>query len=217
MGVRGVVFDIGGVLEYTPELHVLDRWEERLGLAAGEINLRLGSTWSDGCYGRISEADVFNRIMEVLPVDRATAEAFQADLWVEYLGTPNQELLDYFRALGDRCPTAILSNSFVGARERETSHIGLEGLCSHVVYSHEVGFYKPEPEIYLLTCQRLGLPPERVAFLDDNPDYLRGAEDVGIHAIPFTENSLAIQAIEGWLTAGGGELPSGDPPGPRPR
>ena len=74
---------------------------------------------------------------------------------VEYLGTPNDELLAYFRGLRGRQPTAILSNSFVGARQREHDHIGLDGLCDTVVYSHEVGLSKPAREIYLLTCERL--------------------------------------------------------------
>ena len=199
MVTRGVVFDIGGVLEYTPDLHVIEKWEERLGLSPGEIHQRLGSIWTDGCYGRISEGQVLNSITEILGIDRNTTDLFMADIWVEYLGTPNDELLKYFRGLRGRCPTGILSNSFVGAREREHTHLGLEGLCDIVVYSHEVGHYKPEREIYLLTCERLGLPTEQVAFLDDNPEYLQGAEDAGLHAIPFTENAAAINAIELWL------------------
>ena len=42
-----------------------------------------------------------------------------ADLWREYLGTANTELIEYARRLRPRYRTGILSNSFVGARERE--------------------------------------------------------------------------------------------------
>ncbi|MDN3029733.1 hypothetical protein [Streptomyces sp. S.PB5] len=44
-----------------------------------------------------------------------------ADLWAEYPGTPNEELIGYVRGLRGSCRLGILSNSFVGARERETS------------------------------------------------------------------------------------------------
>lgn len=199
MTVRGVAFDIGGVLEYTPNLHMAEKWEARLSLAAGEVHQRLAQVWSEGSYGRVTEAQVLTSVAELLEIDGPTADAFMADMWTEYLGTVNEELLTYFRGLRGRCPTAILSNSFVGARERETPWLGLEGLCDTVVYSHEVGFYKPEREIYLLTCERLGLPPAQVAFLDDNPDYLQGGRDVGMHVIPFTDNATAIQAVEAWL------------------
>jgi putative hydrolase of the HAD superfamily len=41
MVMRAVVFDIGGVLEITPDLGVARVWETRLGLPAGDINLRI--------------------------------------------------------------------------------------------------------------------------------------------------------------------------------
>ncbi|MEX2626162.1 MAG: hypothetical protein WD225_04725, partial [Ilumatobacteraceae bacterium] len=52
------------------------------------------------------------------------AARFMDDLWAEYLGTPNTELIDYFTGLGGRVRTGILSNSFVGAREREQERYG---------------------------------------------------------------------------------------------
>ncbi|HCP47855.1 MAG TPA: hydrolase [Deltaproteobacteria bacterium] len=196
---RGVVFDIGGVLELTPELHTIPKWEKQLHLPPGEIGQRLNTVFEDGCYGRVSEDEVLESIQRLLGIDAQTADSFMADIWVEYLGTPNDELIAYFRALQSRCITGILSNSFVGAREREQEHLGLEGLCGHIVYSHEVGFYKPEPEIYRLTCERLGLPPQQVVLLDDSPQYIQGAREVGMHTVLFTHNKKAIQAIERWL------------------
>ena len=41
MVIRAVVFDIGGVLEITPDLGVDRRWETRLGWPAGDINPKL--------------------------------------------------------------------------------------------------------------------------------------------------------------------------------
>jgi hypothetical protein len=38
MSIQAVVFDIGGVLEITPDLGVSGTWESRLGLAPGELN-----------------------------------------------------------------------------------------------------------------------------------------------------------------------------------
>ncbi len=41
--------------------------------------------------------------------------------------------------------TGILSDSFAGAREREQAACGFEGLVDEIVYSHEVGMSKPDP------------------------------------------------------------------------
>ncbi len=52
--IRAVVFDIGGVLEITPDLGVDRRWEARLGLPAGEMGRRMGDVWMDGGLGMIT-------------------------------------------------------------------------------------------------------------------------------------------------------------------
>ena len=54
MAIRAVVFDIGGVLEITPDLGVDRRWETRLGLPAGEMGERMHGVWLGGSFGTIT-------------------------------------------------------------------------------------------------------------------------------------------------------------------
>ena len=54
MAIRAVVFDIGGVLEITPDLGITRQWETRLGLAAGELDERMHDAWRGGKIGRAS-------------------------------------------------------------------------------------------------------------------------------------------------------------------
>ena len=93
--------------------------------------------------------------------------AFMSDLWDEYLGTLNVELADYFAAIRPRYQTAIISNSFVGAREKEHERYSFGDMCDLIVYSHEVGIKKPDPRIFELACERLGIQPSEMIFLDD--------------------------------------------------
>ncbi len=88
----------------------------RLNRAIHGLVARLGEVWRAGSVGRIPEADVERRTGEILGLDRAQLDDFMADLWAEYLGTLNAELAAYFASLRPRYQTAILSNSFVGAR-----------------------------------------------------------------------------------------------------
>ena len=118
MAIRAVVFDIGGVLEVIPDLGITQRWEARLGLPAGGLDERMHEAWVGGSIGTITEHDVHQEVRERLGLDEPQLEAFMADLWREYLGTANTELIEYVRQLRPRYRTGILSNSFVGARER---------------------------------------------------------------------------------------------------
>ena len=60
-------------------------------------------------------------------------------------GTLNRELADYFVSLRRGCKTGILSNSFVGAREREQEAHRFAQMCDVIVYSHEEGYLSRTP------------------------------------------------------------------------
>ncbi|HEX5502149.1 MAG TPA: HAD family phosphatase [Thermomicrobiales bacterium] len=196
MAIRAVVFDIGGVLEVTPRTGWGERWEARLGLAPGELRTRLADVWRAGSVGAITEADVERRTGELLGLERADVDALMADLWAEYLGTLNAELATYFAGLRPRYRTGILSNSFVGAREREQARYGFGDLCDTIVYSHEEGLAKPDPRSYALACARLGVRPAEMIFLDDVDVCVAAARACGIHAILYRDTAQAIADIE---------------------
>lgn len=92
--------------------------------------------------------------------------------------------------------TGILSNSFVGAREREQARYGFEDMCDVIVYSHEVGWLKPDPRIYHAVCDALGCDPEESVLVDDVPANVDGAHAVGMHGVLFADTRQAIADLE---------------------
>ena len=183
MAIRAVVFDIGGILEITPSLDIDGKWEQALGLKKGELGERLGEVWGAGSVGTISIEDVHRQIAAIMGWDTAQVDAFMADVWREYLGTLNVELRDYYKSLHGPYLTGILSNSFVGAREKEQEHYQLGDFSDVMIYSHEVGMRKPDPHIYALTCEQLDVQPDEMIFLDDAEPNIIGAREFGIHAV----------------------------------
>jgi epoxide hydrolase-like predicted phosphatase len=146
---------------------------------------------------------VYQAVRERLGLDEPQLEAFMADLWREYLGTANTELIEYVRQLRPRYRTGILSNSFVGAREREQAAYGFEDLVDEIVYSHESGMNKPDPRIYALVCERLDVRPEETVFMDDADRCVEGALRADLHAIRFQDNAQAIGEVEKLLSSRG--------------
>jgi putative hydrolase of the HAD superfamily len=203
MAIKAVVFDIGGVLEITARSlqDVSEAWESRLGLAPGELNERMADAWHGGGIGTVSEQEVHRALIERLGLDAQQLTDFLADLWREYLGTANTELIDYARRLRPRYRTGILSNSFVGAREREQAAYGFEDLVDEIVYSHECGMSKPDPAIYTLACERLAVSPAQVVFVDDFEPWAEGARLAGMQAVLYRDNAQAIGAIEKLLAS----------------
>jgi epoxide hydrolase-like predicted phosphatase len=194
--IRAVVFDIGGVLEITPDVDVHQLWETRLGLSAREMSERMGDVWTAGGVGTITLDDVHQAMKDRLGLDDRQVGEYMADLWREYLGAANTELIEYVRRLRPRYRTGIVSNSFVGAREIEQAAYGFEDLVDEIVYSHEVGISKPDPRIYALVCQRLNVVPGEMVFVDDVGLCVAGAREAGLHAVHYQDNSHAIAEIE---------------------
>jgi putative hydrolase of the HAD superfamily len=66
-----------------------------------------------------------------------------------------------------------------------------------------VGIAKPHLRIYELTCERMGVQPAEMVFLDDAERCIEGACALGIHGVLFSDNAQAIAAIETLLSSGG--------------
>lgn len=96
----------------------------------------------------------------------------------------------------------ILSNSWVGAREKEQARHGFGEACDVIVYSHEEGLTKPDPRIYRLACERLDVAPDEVVFLDDLRANVEAARALGMRGLLFTGDTIAtIRELRALLDA----------------
>jgi epoxide hydrolase-like predicted phosphatase len=214
MTIRAVVFDIGGILEIMPEggdptrrfPQMFAHWEERLGFASGEMDTqltameeRISGAGKDGTLGTCTEEEWLAELRLATGMDEAQTTAFMRDFWDVYAGEPNVALTAYFKGLHPRYQTALLSNSFVGARREEEARYGFAAMTELIVYSHEEGVAKPDRRIFERTWERLGVQPDEMIVLDDVEPNIRAARECGIHAILYRSVAQAIAEIEGRL------------------
>ncbi len=202
MTVACAVLDIGGVLEFTPQTGWARRWEERLELPPGAVHERMRDVWQAGRVGGIGEREVHEQVAARLKLDGSGVAAFMADLWAEYLGTPNEELLAHVRGLRGSCRLGILSNSFVGARERESRRYHFDELVEQIVYSHEIGVLKPDARAFEAVCASLRVRPESCLFIDDVAENVEAARATGMQAHLFGDNASTIARITEHLGPG---------------
>jgi putative hydrolase of the HAD superfamily len=106
---------------------------------------------------------------------------------------PDQPMLDAVgRARDAGVPTGLISNSWVMDHYTEE----IRSLFDQVVISAEVGLHKPQPEIYLLAAERLGVRPEDCVFVDDLRENCAGAEAVGMTAVLHRDSAETISRVE---------------------
>ncbi|MFF8605630.1 HAD family hydrolase [Streptomyces sp. NPDC015346] len=87
----------------------------------------------------------------------------------------------------------LLSNSWGNTYPRRW----IDAFFDPVVISGEVGLRKPHAAIYELALDRLGVPPDRVLFLDDAEPNVLGARSVGLHGLLHVDASSTRAALAG--------------------
>jgi epoxide hydrolase-like predicted phosphatase len=88
--------------------------------------------------------------------------------------------------------TGLLSNSWGGRYDRSR----WEEMFDVTVISGELGMRKPDPAIYALAAERLGLPAQEIVFVDDIPHNLPPAEEAGMATVHHTDPAQTIARLE---------------------
>jgi putative hydrolase of the HAD superfamily len=96
-------------------------------------------------------------------------------------------------ARGSGIRTGLISNSWGRGRYDRDA---FPELFDGVVISGEVGLHKPEPEIFRLGAERIGVPPEHCVFVDDLKENVAGAEAVGMTAVLHRGSDSTLPELE---------------------
>jgi putative hydrolase of the HAD superfamily len=107
---------------------------------------------------------------------------------------PDEDVIEAVRSARDAgVRTGLISNSW-GTSIYDPN--ALEGIFDEIVISGDVGLHKPQPEIYELAADRLGVAPEECVFVDDLRENVRGAEEVGMTAVLHRDTAATVARLE---------------------
>ncbi|MFZ5622763.1 MAG: HAD family hydrolase [Pseudomonadota bacterium] len=192
--VKGVLFDIGGVLlqSANEEIRaVLARW---VGGDPRPLRAIFVQEYPAVERGQMSEADLQRLIQERLGLPEPAPVEALAEAWRRG-SRPVPAMFELARALkAHGLRVGLLSNT-------QHSHVammremGFPAEFDPVIFSCEVNARKPEPEIYRLGVERIGLAPAETLFIDDLAANVEGARAVGLQAIHHQEPAATIAAV----------------------
>lgn len=205
--LRGLILDFAGVLTADPRT-AHRAWAESEGLRADAWGAALGG---DPEGRRLYSA------LEIGLIGQAEWNAGTAPLLGSHVDPANlmgrawsavsvaRHMVALARAAREAgYQLALLSNSFGLDPFNPYEHVGIWDLFDVHVISEAVGMAKPDPAIYQLTLDRLGLSGEACVFVDDRSVNLPPAEALGITAVLATHEADTVAALESLLgvTAG---------------
>ena len=197
--IRSVIVDFGDVLFRTEDPNGRRRWERLLGLPSGDLARLVFESEVGGqsMVGRATEADVWQHVADTFSLDDETLGQFIRDFWSgDRLDT---ELVEFVRSLRPRYRTAILSDAWPGVRDVFTQMFGLDTAVDEIIISAEEGIAKPDPRVFRIAAERLGVRPQEAVFVDDRPDNVQGARAVGMRGIQFETREQTIADVRKYL------------------
>jgi putative hydrolase of the HAD superfamily len=207
--IEAVISDFGGVLT-SPLLAAFGRVQDKIDVPLEAYGVAMAySRERDGDHplyalerGEITEAEFLARVergLEATLGRHVSLRGFSAR-FMDGLA-PNRELFDHYRALRDEhgIRFALCTNNVREWEPLWRPKLPIDELFEVVVDSAYVGTRKPEPEIYAITLERLGLPAEACAFVDDLEVNIVAARDAGMHGIVFRDTAQTIAELDALL------------------
>lgn len=183
--IKALLFDFGGVLVRTEDWSPRRRWETRLGLAERALDAAVfnSEVARRASRGDGTPADIWAEVARALNLDAAQLDECRRDFWSG--DRLDRALVALIQSLRPRYKTAILSNAWSDARDTFTRLFGLDQAFDLLIISAEEGVTKPDPRVYRLAAERLGVRPEECLFVDDFIENVEGARAVGMQAIHY--------------------------------
>ncbi len=202
MDIRAVIFDVGGVIQESP-LDFIRDYEVRNDLPEGFFAGIVGNYAArpDGAWQRLERGelllDEFCRIFdsEIANLGYSVSTAAMMLEMADYVVVRPRmvEAVRRLRTHGIR--TAALTNNWL-MEEKDLEREALESEFDAFIESCRTGLRKPDPRIYELACDRLGIDPARTAYLDDLGINCKPAAAMGMAAIKVTDPDQALRELE---------------------
>lgn len=204
--IEAVIWDFGGVLTSSP-FEAFNRYEAERGLPKDfirGINATNPDTNAWALFERnecsLDEFDeLFARESEAkgaLVRGRDVVELLSGDI--------RPEMVEALRRCKERAKVGCITNNVAAgsgagmARSAEKASLVADvmSLFDHVIESSKVGIRKPDPRIYGMACEALGVSPAGSVYLDDLGINLKPAAQLGMRTIKVLNAEQALRELE---------------------
>jgi len=195
MTIRAVYFDLGGVIVRTEFQAPRQHLAERFGMEYDDL-LKLvydSTTAIQATLGQISEEQQWAAVARRLHLPESETQALRDEFFAG--DVTDLHLLDFMRGLHKQYKVGLISNAWSGLRPWIVAK-KFEDVFDAMIISAEVRVAKPDPRIYQVALEKLGVAPAESVFLDDFPENAASARTIGMQAIHFVRPEQALAELK---------------------
>ncbi len=183
--IKALIFDWGGVLVRRPTPKIIAQTAAYFNVSEAAITQQFILHKSKFQTGALSEHQFWEHLCQGIRCPPP-----QQPLWKQFLRQAYQENQELFSCIQE-WKTQDYKIGFLSNTEPPSVELFYEQsytVFDAIMFSCEQGLRKPHPELYQRILKKLSVQPQQAVFVDDLRENIKGAQKVGMKAVPFTTN-----------------------------
>ena len=203
MKYKAIIWDFGGVITSSP-FEAFNQFEEANGLPKDIIRTINSENPDTNAWAKFESNSITIDVFNDLFLKEAKAKGFDIkgrDIIKLLKGSIRKNMLSFLRELKSDFKLGCITNNVKSSSEENNDNETKEAmsLFDHVIESSIVGIRKPNPEIYMMSCDALKVSPDQCIYLDDLGINLKPARELGMTTIKVIQPEDAIQEVRNLL------------------
>ena len=204
--IEAVIWDFGGVLTSSP-FEAFARYERERGLPENFIRGINATNPDTNAWALFERSEVTLEQFDELFAQEAIAKGHEVrgrDVVELLSGDIRPAVVNALKACKARVKVGCITNNVPAGKgagmarsEDKAAQVAeVMALFDHVIESSKLGIRKPDPRIYELACETLGVSPANCVYLDDLGINLKPAKMLGMTTIKVVEPGQAMAELE---------------------
>ena len=205
MNYKAIIWDFGGVITSSP-FEAFNKFELSNNLPKDIIRTINSENPDNNAWAKFERNDIGLNEFDKLFSTEAEKKGFKISgkQVVKLLsGKVREQMVDFLYFLKKDYKLGCITNNIQNSRNEKVNHLNeasqIMKIFDHIIESSKVGLRKPEPKIYYMSCEALGVKPEECIYLDDLGINLKPARAIGMTTIKVIDPSKAIKEVKAYL------------------
>jgi putative hydrolase of the HAD superfamily len=203
--IEAVLWDFGGVFTASP-FEAFERYEREKGIPVGVIRKINSTNHENNAWAMFERAAIDFAGFDQAFAAEALALGFQIpgrDVVALLAGEFRPEMIEALRRIKTRFKTGCITNNMPAdtagggtAAHRSIYAREIMEMFDVMIESSKIGIRKPDPRIYQMMCEQLGVKPDACVYIDDLGGNLKPARAMGMTTIKVQSGPQAIAELE---------------------
>jgi putative hydrolase of the HAD superfamily len=205
MAIEAVIWDFGGVFTTSP-FEAFRRYEAQAGLPQDFIRRVNAADPDSNAWALFERSEIDAAAFDRMFLEEATRLGHAvrgADVLPLLSGDVRPRVVAALKACKARFRVGCITNNVVtgqgtgmaGSAEKAAAIAEIFAQFEVVIESSVAGVRKPDPRIYQMMCERLGVAPQACVYLDDLGVNCKPAATLGMTAIKVTTEAQALEDL----------------------